>query len=889
MIPSATIKHLNILRAQRLLCWLMGVLVVHISLHSHPSRTFTILEPLPTQYEIIESDESHPKHIVVRRFESLSTNIRFGNQLIVHTQIHRSIDALQDLIDADDCRFVRQFAPTVYVFETPNALRCLELAEQIGGLSDIVACYPTRKLPLQRHRPYASTPTDPYFTSQWYLENRDPTTADPLGVDLNVRAAWPLSLGSGVTIAIVDDGVDLDHPDLINAALNQSHQNFATRSTNGTPRVSFHAHGTAVAGLALAQGYNSVGMIGSAPSAGLASWVIFDTDDTIVDSLALSDMFLFENNTVPIQNHSWGNGLVEPLGPTLIEQIAISNAVYNARGGKGIVMVRAGGNSRESALGHPGSGDSNDDGYASAPGVIAVGAINDLGRATSYSSPGASLLLAAPGGENDRSLFTTDRVGRLGFNTTSPDQDLSNYGFDRSGFVGTSASAPLVSGICALMLVKNPNLSVRDVQQILLLSSYHVDLDDPDLKANGAGFQVSHNVGFGIPNAAKAVQFTTQWPIRPSMVRKTYLHTEQLAIADDSLSVTISGQDIPVNLERIPAAPGQGLIPDQPSGFFPLVSVGRALTPINEDLTGKGALIQRGETTFKEKLQFAADAGAEFAIVYNNVNGDQRVRMGDTYYSPIPAVFIGQDFGESLVEVVASSPSTKAQLALEATEYSFSVNDSLLCEHVGFRIRSSHRRRGDLRIRLTSPQGTTSILQHVNNDDSPGPVDWTYYSTHHFFEAADGEWKASISDLTLGNIGEVIEVELIIHGILQSDTDRDGLADEWEESHFGHLSENPTGDTDNDGQSNMIEQILGQDPTVSNLTFQLDLSRWNPTMDRVSWPSRQGQRYQIESFSNFEGPASLVDTIDGNDFETEYFHSHEGPSQQFYRVIELQP
>ena len=867
----------------------MGVLAVHISPHSHPSRSFTILEPSPTQYQIIEFDESHAEHIFVRRFESLVTNIRFGNQLIVHTQTDLLTDEIQDLIEANDCRFVRQFAPTIHIFESPDALRCLELAEQIGALGSIIACYPSRNLPLQRHRPYAPAPTDPYFPSQWYLENRDPVTAEPLGVDLNVRAAWPLSLGSGVTIAIVDDGIDLDHPDLFNAALDQAHQNFVSRSTNGTPRASFHTHGTAVAGLALAQGNNSVGMMGTAPNAGLASWVIFDTDDTIVDSLALSDMFLFENDTIPIQNHSWGNGLVELLGPTLIEQIAISNAVYNAREGKGIIMVRAGGNSREAAFGHLGSGDSNDDGYASAPEVIAIGSINDAGRAASYSSPGASLLLAAPGGENDRSLFTTDRVGRLGFNTTSPDEDLSNYGFDRSGFVGTSASAPLVSGICALMLSKNPNLSIRDVQQILLLSSSHVDLDDPGIVSNGAGFQVSHNVGFGVLNAAKAVQFSSQWPIRPSLVRKRYNITETLAIADDSLFVTISGQDIPVDLERIPAAPGQGLIPDQPSGFFPLVSVGRALTPINEDLAGKGALIQRGETTFKEKIQMAADAGAEFAIIYNNVNGDQRVRLGDTYYSPIPAVFIGQNFGESLVELVGSTPSTKAQLEIEATEYSFSVTDSLLCEHVGLRVRSNHRRRGDLRISLTSPMGTTSILQNVNFDNSPGPVDWTYYSTHHFFEAAEGEWKAAISDLTLGNIGEVIELELIVHGVFQSDSDRDGLADEWEESHFGHLLENPTEDKDNDGQSNMIEQILGQNPTVSNLTFKLDLSRWNPTTARLSWPSRQGQRFQIESFSSFEGPATLIDTIDGRDFETEYFHSHAEPSQQFYRVIETQP
>ena len=74
----------------------------------------------------------------------------------------------------------------------------------------------------------------------------------PLGVDLNVRAAWPFSQGAGVVIAIADNGVEISHPEFVGPAAGQPHYNFDAGNTNGAQLASTDIHGTAVAGYAVA-------------------------------------------------------------------------------------------------------------------------------------------------------------------------------------------------------------------------------------------------------------------------------------------------------------------------------------------------------------------------------------------------------------------------------------------------------------------------------------------------------------------------------------------------------------------------------------------------------------------------------------------------------------
>src|SRR5206468_7504090 len=164
--------------------------------------------------------------------------------------------------------------------------------------------------------------------------------------------------------------------------------------------------------------------------------------------------------------------------------------------------------------------------------------------------------------------------------------------------VGTSFAAPQISGLVALLLSANPDLTWRDVQQVLILSARHFDLADPDLKTNGAGFRVSHNVGFGVPDAGRAVTLARAWVNRPAPATVTLTATNVQSIADDGLRVWITNSDptqpVSSNLLSIPSTAGLGPHADVSTMRLPLVDVGLATNTITQDLSGSAALIRRG-------------------------------------------------------------------------------------------------------------------------------------------------------------------------------------------------------------------------------------------------------------------------------------------------------
>ncbi|HLP75861.1 MAG TPA: S8 family serine peptidase, partial [Candidatus Paceibacterota bacterium] len=568
----------------------------------------------------------------------------------------------------------------------------------------------------------------------------------------------------------------------------------------------------------------------------------------------------YASNTVAVQNHSWGGGnnTVSLVGPTLLEKTGINNAVTLGRNGLGTVMVRSAGN--DYAL----LSSADEDGYADDPEVIAVAAVTKSGRVTSYSEPGACVLLGAPGGGGDttQGLFALDLVGwTRGVNAgIIYGGDLNDYRWGVQGFIGTSAAAPLVSGVAALILSANPNLTYRDVQQILLLSSRHGDVSDPDLVSNGAGLLVSHRVGFGIPDAGQAVRLARAWTNRPPVMTLSISNNQPLAIPDDALRVEVSGTNVPVGLASIHCLPSVGVHPDAPTADLPLVDIGTASTVPSVDLTNKGALILRGDGTFTDKINHAAQAGAAFAVIYNystnvdpNAGGDLLTGMGQTEFVPIPAVFIGNTDGEALKALSATNSSVRARLKLTSAEQTFNVSNTLICEQVGVRIQTDHPSRGNLRITLLSPQGTRSVLQAINNDSSPGPTDWTYWSTHHFFESSAGDWKVAVTDERAGSTGSVQSATLILRGTPIVDSDHDGLDDNWKIARLGSLSFGPKDDPDGDGFCNAREQVMGTDSAVANSPFAADLSWWELAgyrLPRLTWPGTAKFTYSIYSGTN---------------------------------------
>src|SRR5262249_12762328 len=160
---------------------------------------------------------------------------------------------------------------------------------------------------------------------------------------------------------------------------------------------------------------------------------------------------------------------------------------------------------------------------------------------------------------------------------------------------------------------------------------------------------------------------------------------------------------------------------------------------------------------------------------------------------------------------------------------------------VGVRLMTTHSSRSDVRVTLVSPMGSRSVLEAINEDQSSGPDDWTYWSTKHLLESSFGEWRVEVSDErgTLINgttpaTDSVTFVQLISQGTTILDTDHDGLDDNWERLYFGNLSAGPKDDPDGDGFNNAREQAMGTNPTLPNQPFKLDIAALQPGYWRLS-------------------------------------------------------
>ena len=854
-------------------------------------RFFRFRMPHPVTYWTEDSQElnrtaSGETQWLKVRLERGSTNVvELSSRVVVQL---RSAGDLKRLTAGGVLTLSRVVTSNGFILQAPDAQTAATEAERLAAIPEVLASYPVMRRPVSLHGPYASRPTDFFYGNQWPLEQRHADGAHA-GVDLNVRAAWPYTLGQGVTIAVADTGIEMTHPELAGRVAGAPHFNFYAQNTNAGPisGVPDAAHGTEVAGLAAAQ-INNARMVGVAPGARLASWVVFNTNFATLTDEGFMDMYQYASNVVSVQNHSWANSGLTLAGPSLLEQVGLSNALNQGRSGRGVVMVRSAGNDRTSGA------NANDDGYVSDPRVVAVVAVRIDGRVASYSEPGACVLVGAPSGDTGlNGLLTTDLLGTRGanqLNFSPPYQDMNGYVFDSLGFTHTSAAAPQIAGVVALILSANSNLTYRDVQQILILSSRHFDFADPDLTANGAGFLVSHNDGFGVPDAGVAVNLARSWISRPGLTNVTLTATNVGAIADDGLRMLVTDDGVPTNLASIRCLPGTGPHADEPTLALPLVDFGIG-TNLSFNLTNKGALILRGGgVLYAAKISNAATAGAAFAVIYNyptngsGDGGDQLKAMGGTDFTPIPAVFIGNSDGVALQVLFETNGSALAQIRLDSTNCVFAVTNTLLCEHVALRVQTDHSFRGDLRITLVSPMGTRSVLQRYNLDQNPGPIDWTYYSTHHFYESSAGNWTAYFSDESAGDTGTVHSASLSISGVPIRDRDRNGLDDFWEITYFDSIfTQSPEDDPDRDGYSNAREQIMGTHPLVADVPFQLNLSRWNQNVARLSWPATTNFTYEVWGGTN---AASLVllTNVPGRFPETEWFTAYSSLHQQFFRV-----
>jgi proprotein convertase subtilisin/kexin type 2 len=395
---------------------------------------------------------------------------------------------------------------------------------------------------------------DPLYSRQWHLKNtgqmgNNGATATA-GEDLNVESLWSCTdgtcRGEGVNVAVVDDGLEIAHKDLqsnISTAL--KHRVYTSSGGvdgDPTPGDASDFHGTAVSGIIASRDANGVGGRGVAPRASLVGYEMqAHTTSNQADAMT------YQAPSIAVSNNSWGppDNTGQIIDSPSLWRDAIDHGLANGRGGLGTIYLWAGGN------GHLGGDTSNYDGFANYRGVIAVGAVNALGKRSSYSETGANLWISGTGGEdcNSVAITSTDLSGSAGINAGTSSAETGDVDYTQC-MNGTSSATPSVAGVVALMLQANPALTWRDVRAILAKTARQIDPGNTLWVSNAGGHEVNYEYGFGIADAAAAVSAARTWTNLPAQVAAhSPVQSVNLAIPDNngsgvSHSLTLSNTGI---------------------------------------------------------------------------------------------------------------------------------------------------------------------------------------------------------------------------------------------------------------------------------------------------------------------------------------------------------
>lgn len=393
---------------------------------------------------------------------------------------------------------------------------------------------------------------DPLASYAWHLENTAQSTfataSGISGQDIDVKEVHSQNItGAGIKIAISDTGVDLNHQDLSGNQIIGQHRDYSTDNSanwrGGNPYpIEDEAHGTAVTGLAAALGWNGIGSRGVAPNAKYGAFLFiggFHTTESSYEAKTLDQM----TGSFDIFNYSYGYLGCEFYPATSTVVSAYKTGVTSLRSGKGAIYIKAGGNDYIGANSDCDSssstyylGNTNTSEDQNLPYLILTSAVNASGKISSYSTPGSGLWIASLGGEygdDAPAMLTTDILScSHGFAISSNTVNAFNKGGNSlnstcnytSLMNGTSSATPVLSGVVALMLEANPNLTWRDVKHILAVTADKINYSTATINhpsgtssvpsgyvydylyvRNAAGYDFSNTYGFGRVNANRAV------------------------------------------------------------------------------------------------------------------------------------------------------------------------------------------------------------------------------------------------------------------------------------------------------------------------------------------------------------------------------------------------
>ena len=344
-----------------------------------------------------------------------------------------------DLLKRNMAREIDRLSPIgLRIVEVP---KCLEAAI----VRDLSADPRVRFAELdQRAEPSAYTPNDTYYSYEWHQPK------------IGAPSAWDTTMGEGVTVAVIDSGIDVAHPDL--AGRVSQRWNLVSANQDVTD---LSGHGTKVAGIIGGEINNALGVAGVAAGVSLMAVRISEAvDGSTTSSVIAAGIVWAADHGARVANVSYD--------VTMSGTVATAAEYMRSLGG--VVLVPAG----------------NDGLYvdhADNTSVITVGATDSNDQIPSWSNYGNIIDVVAPG-----SAIVTTSVGGYYASAT-----------------GTSFATPVAAGVAALIIAANPDLSAADVEQILKQSAVDVGAPGWDVYA-----------GAGRVNAAAAVQMALAWNPAPA-------------------------------------------------------------------------------------------------------------------------------------------------------------------------------------------------------------------------------------------------------------------------------------------------------------------------------------------------------------------------------------
>lgn len=434
-----------------------------------PSNGFTLVKTISDTRSLIKVYELSSSTTIKRAIvanSSASVNIQpcykteSGNELIPNGYINVKLKSntdysiLQTVAQQKGCEIIEQnpFMPLWYNLRVKDApgFNAVDIANAIYETGKFASAFPSFTFDA------IEISYDPNVYEQWGLYN-----SKYEGLDISLSQAWSYATGRGIKVAIVDQGIDLNHQDLLDNIYPLSYDT----ETKNSPSKVYGSHGTHCAGIVAAVRNNGIQVTGVAPDAKLMS---------VSNTLAWSTNL--ESNLANGINWAWQNG-ADVISCSwwcnkneLLED-AIDNAVTKGREGKGCVFVKSAGNTG-GPISYP--GDYSQD-------VLAVANMTINGTLSASSGHGYNLLVTAPG---------------TNILSTIPDNQVAKKS-------GTSMACPHVAGLAALVLERNPSLTAQKVREIIAKNTKKVGTRP--YSTNKIYGSWNEYYGYGLIDAYKAV------------------------------------------------------------------------------------------------------------------------------------------------------------------------------------------------------------------------------------------------------------------------------------------------------------------------------------------------------------------------------------------------